>query len=67
MPRGRPKLDPETKRSIRIVARITPGEKNKLDALCEELGCSQSNFVRSLMTASLRLREPVGSDNAEAK
>jgi len=66
MPRGRPKLDPSTKRSVRIVARITPTEKESLDALCEELGCSQSNFVRSLMTASLRLREPAGFD-AEAK
>ena len=59
MPRGRPKLDAETKRSIRVVTRITPSEKESLDGLCEELGCSQSNFVRSLMTASLRIRRPL--------
>ena len=53
---GRPKLLPEQKRSVRVVTRLTSGEKAKLDTICEQMEVSQSNFIRGMVMVVLDRR-----------
>jgi hypothetical protein len=53
---GRPKLLPEQKRSVRVVTRLTPVEKGKLDTICEQMEVSQSNFIRGMVMVVLDRR-----------
>ena len=53
---GRPKLSPDQKRSVRVVTRLTPVEKGKLDTICEQMEVSQSNFIRGMVMVVLDRR-----------
>jgi len=53
---GRPKLLPEQKRSVRVVTRLTPIEKGRLDTICEQMEVSQSNFIRGMVMVVLDRR-----------
>ena len=47
-PDGRPKLDPEEKRSELLKSYVTPGEADLIKVRCSLAGMSISDFLRSL-------------------